>query len=122
MTRVAIILFLLFLTGFTTPAYSATSKKYAEGVCDGYKAAQIASMRNRDYYRQILQLPEESHDDVIKRIYANPKAKPSGDFVDQTKQLVVDGMDLYVVLPALSERTPSLILPEGQVVNCRGKP
>lgn len=79
-----------------------SSPDYKQGWCEGWIAAQKSVMQNRDYYRHRLEhdVPFETHEEAIKRIYATLHKKPDGDsIVSQVVSVVADGIDLYVILP-----------------------
>lgn len=70
---------------------------YEKGFNEGYKKAVHDVRRNRDHFRRMINgvIPFETFSEAIDRIYNRPKTDPSG------AESVVDGIDLYVVLPDL---------------------
>lgn len=69
--------------------------EYNRGLQDGFRRGAIASRQNRDHFRELISgiIPFETHEDAIKRIYANPDADKSAI------QSMADGVDLYVMVP-----------------------
>ena len=82
----------------TGSAFDGKSEDYKSGWLAGYNIAQQASMRNRDHFRAMLG-KTEPYQQSIDRIYNEPKDKTGS--VDSLINSILDGIDLYVVLPPL---------------------
>lgn len=86
----------------------AMADDYQQGYQDGWRAATEAVMRNRDHFRRLLELPAETYDEAIKRIYASPRRDVQGKTnVERTLDAVADAVDLYIVLPPGMVLTPA---------------
>lgn len=108
----------LIILGAQAMADEPKSDDWARGWCAGYKTAQQAVMRNRDHFRRLIGLPEETHEQAMKRIYAAPKSpSKEGGIVQSVVGTMADSVDLYVVLPPLSSEW-FITLEDGSTIKC----
>ncbi len=99
------------------------NRDFAEGWCDGYKFAVQLVGRNRDHFMKMLAKPEvpfETHDEALKRIYASREPSNASSLVDNLVMLLRDGVDLYVVLDLGGPfGIVTLKTEDGQLVECK---
>lgn len=103
--------------------------EYARGWCAGLAFAMERSMQNRDHYRAMMLFPYETHAESMKRISEKwPPRPPDGwktdMIVDNLLNLVMAGIDLYVVLAPLDATKYRLTLKVagGEKITCGAEP
>ncbi len=107
----------------------AVSPDFQAGWCAGYMVAQQESIHNRDRWRDLLDLPKMTHDEVIKHIYSHhwigsmaPRMLDPPDGEPQVGPPIDETVDLYVVLPPMTgfgdNHTVAVIIQDGRTLHC----
>lgn len=97
----------------------AHADEWGKGWCAGYAQAVEGVHANRDHYQRLIKIATESHGDAQLRIFSqmDPTGKREFPKSQTLSQTIMDGVDLYVVIPRLSENQ-KIFLPDGRTVTC----